>query len=855
MTFKIMVDPTSYKSKPSNIANQIRTRFATKCSTPKGCTPETLKKLIESGCTFCPGVCAPIDDENGIPHHIAAGFKSEQLFCIDIDNDEKIRVEGSKKSEKYRLPDGEYLPSGQALEILAAYEIEPLLMYHSFSNTEALEKYRICVLLDSDVTDDGERARIQSALAHLFGRAADPACKDGSRLFFGSTPGSVFVLNSDAITPKQKILDIANMIEDTEKGERAEKAAVKRAIQKAGSQAAYEAAKDPRFDATPEKLLSFINPNALTYPEWMAITAGYKNAGGDRSTWESWCSEFNKDSTREDAKVWESVGKAGRNGTYSIGTLKHYAEQFNPDAYHAYISNLIAEQKAERKKMKSKHEPPKTEPSDKEGYYTLFLNDGTTMTLPNWVSVTQSGKFTVSPSYLEEFFRSNYKFIYSRDSTVSGSAVYAFSPKKGVFLLQDDRSLMAMCKKMVDSFNKKATRREYRIDTYAKALHETVELLMTMHPEDTHKPHMLDNEENLVNFKNGMVNIITKQVLPHDPKYLSLQQRQLTFAPSKDYSLNDCPMFANYLRMLTDENEDRMALLLEYAGAVLSNVDGSKYKSILHLVGAGDSGKSQYPKLLSRLIGEEYATATKFVKLDNRFQEQILVGKRLVYDPDVDLNTIGGNALIMNVTGNDNILIERKGRDPFEYHYRGFLLECSNEMPKTRGNHSQAYYNRLLICTCPNPVPIEKQDKSLVDNILKNESAAIVGTCLEYYKQTIDRNYRFTIPSDNSSIIAELKRDNDPITEFLDDCCKLYDQKEDGTPYRRDDFYKTFVDWFDQTSPRRIAPSSREFYKRICAFYGIPTDFKKDRSGTRYSLVTLTQEARNRLRPGSQEVE
>lgn len=851
--FQIMVDSVHYRGKPDKYdVPKIKSRLATECSTPLDSSLDALKATIEAGRTVCPAIIAPSTNDNGNPAHNAAGWQRQQLFMIDIDND---RPAG--KGNKERLPDGEYIESGKALEMLEALEIKPLIAYHSFSNgKDGIEKYRVGVLLDEVVTDPAERLKIVTTLIGVFGKATDHSCTNADRIFYGSKPGSVFHYDPDATTPKSTILDLCKQMNEIAVDSSTEPeylSGIKgyadtptTASKPQSSAARYEAAKDPRFDMKPETLLYMIDPNELDRKEWVKITAGYKNAGGDRSTWDSWCSQYAENDSRENDRTWKTCGKSGQNGRATIGTLKKRAHEYNPAAYDSYKDELTQAQRAARKAEKQKSKPtptPQDSPSDA----------APELKLPSWIIPTRDGKaLRISPVKLEKEIRGKYKIIYTKSGDVSGKSVFVYIPSKGFYKYADTKSFATMIKAMVDKFNEKSP---VLLDNYRKARDEAIEYLNTYVQKDTYRPEELDSEEDLMNCENGMVNLKTGEILKHSPKYRSTRQLPVKYDPGKRYTLDDAPRFAKYLDDLTAGDPDRKQLLLEYAGAVFSSVDGSQYKRILYLVGAGDSGKSQYVKLIARITGEDSAAPTKFNTLDDRFQNAVVVGKRFVYDADLSSDTAGGNKTIMCLTGGDAISIERKGQESFPYRFKGFLCACSNQMPKTRGNLTQAYYNRLLICQCPNSVPKAKQDKKLLEKIL-TEKDAIVSICLDAYKATItdERNYSFTVPKDNEDFIKELKAENDSAAEFFTDYCKLYESKQiDGEPYTRPGFYEVYTDWFKRNYPHRTSPSSKEFYKNLRDFFNLQDDCKKSH-GVRFSLVTLTLEAKNELRQGTQEI-
>lgn len=98
---------------------------------------------------------------------------SQQIFALDIDNK-------GAEIEQYG-----YLTIEEAIERCKRYGIKPAFIYESFSSTEEIVKFRIVFVMDEVITDRRDRTTVQMALMRIFPES-DPACKDYSRLFFGS---------------------------------------------------------------------------------------------------------------------------------------------------------------------------------------------------------------------------------------------------------------------------------------------------------------------------------------------------------------------------------------------------------------------------------------------------------------------------------------------------------------------------------------------------------------------------------------------------------------------------------------------------------------------------------------------
>lgn len=165
--------------------------------------PEQLKKAIESGKTFTPGVLTGTSE---------ADWRSQQIIAADIDNKKDLLDEHGNKVKQdnkvVQVPCEHIITPREALEILNANNLDPYLMYYSFSNTKELPKFRILFVLSEKLTDGEETKKLTRKLAYLFNSAtkepnADMSISNLDRLLFGSTTGSVFY-SKGSITDKRK---------------------------------------------------------------------------------------------------------------------------------------------------------------------------------------------------------------------------------------------------------------------------------------------------------------------------------------------------------------------------------------------------------------------------------------------------------------------------------------------------------------------------------------------------------------------------------------------------------------------------------------------------------------------------
>ena len=159
--YLIQIDNKSCKQKPNgSVIGQIKKRV--QGSEPKLVTLEQLKRIIESGVTFSPGIL-----KGGLK---AENWVQQQIFCVDIDNDED------------NIP---IMSISEALQICEKHKIEPLLYYPSFSDTTEKPKFRLIFAMDEIITNPSKRAFIAQTMVSLIPQP-DKSCVNADRIFFGT---------------------------------------------------------------------------------------------------------------------------------------------------------------------------------------------------------------------------------------------------------------------------------------------------------------------------------------------------------------------------------------------------------------------------------------------------------------------------------------------------------------------------------------------------------------------------------------------------------------------------------------------------------------------------------------------
>ena len=183
------IDSVCFLEKPNDsIIGGIRNRLA------KGTTTLKVSELIEHierGGSFTPAAMKGTTGSSWI---------SQQVIVADVDNTEPVLDENGKPVKGKKKAVDNPLSSDVALQVCRDHGVTPSFMYHTFSNTKELERFRIVWVLDSPVESATKgvelTARVTELLDAVAPGAMDASIADAARLIFGGTKGCVFNVSS-----------------------------------------------------------------------------------------------------------------------------------------------------------------------------------------------------------------------------------------------------------------------------------------------------------------------------------------------------------------------------------------------------------------------------------------------------------------------------------------------------------------------------------------------------------------------------------------------------------------------------------------------------------------------------------
>lgn len=287
----------------------------------------------------------------------------------------------------------------------------------------------------------------------------------------------------------------------------------------------------------------------------------------------------------------------------------------------------------------------------------------------------------------------------------------------------------------------------------------------------------LNSNTDLINFVNGVYNIETRKMMPHDSKYLQTLQIPHEVGVYKPFTQTRLYDFFRKTRL---KKED-VQMILEYMAYCLTLKHG--LKTFMVLKGRSNTGKSVLIRFIETLVGQQNTSALSMHELNMRFYPAQLYGKLLNACADNNSLPLQSIDTLKKITGGDLIMHEKKGNDPFFFTPFCKLIFSFNQLPLQLEEKSDAFYKRMRILSMENELFL---DDKYVNELCTEGVEEIIPFLLGLLPIS---EIRHTKMSDK--LVEELRQDSDSIHAFIKKCCILGDHEHS----LKNDLYMEYVNY------------------------------------------------------------
>lgn len=270
----------------------------------------------------------------------------------------------------------------------------------------------------------------------------------------------------------------------------------------------------------------------------------------------------------------------------------------------------------------------------------------------------------------------------------------------------------------------------------------------------------------------------------------------------------DCPLWLEYLDRTFEGDQERIDLVQEWAGYLLT--PGNPEQKFLAMEGDGGNGKTVFLSAMVAMIGAQNISFVPLEKFGGRFDLYATVGKMANICGDVgDIDRIAEGHL-KDFTGGGAMSFDRKGIDPIECIPTAKLMLSWNTRPRFR-DRSQGLWRRMLLVPFNRKVPEAEKIAGMATPewwIRQGEASGILLWAIRGLYRLRRRGY-FIQPEASLEAIGDYQKEANPALEFFED----HIERASESYVKAEWLYRVYHHWCEKSGVKPLG--NRQFGKEV----------------------------------------
>lgn len=302
----------------------------------------------------------------------------------------------------------------------------------------------------------------------------------------------------------------------------------------------------------------------------------------------------------------------------------------------------------------------------------------------------------------------------------------------------------------------------------------------------------------LMNFKNGVVDVKTKEIFPHDQKYGFKYVLPFVYDPRAE-----SPRFDQFLLDIFSGDPETVLMIKEYIGYCFSGDDCWAQQALV-LYGSGANGKSALLETLAYVVGENNYAAFPLDHLDNTNSRSRLVDKLFFYSEESSRRALSQSEAFKTLVAGGKLEVKKLYRDVVEQKITAKAIIAANEELTTQDT-SYGLSRRLIIVKMTRVFSGNERDPFIKDR-LKEEACGILNSCLSVYYAAKERG-SFSITKRAVEQAEEFKQYNmDSVAQFVREAVEV---TPDAKPITMQEIYDRYKEYCMDTGIRNTMTRNR----------------------------------------------
>lgn len=314
------------------------------------------------------------------------------------------------------------------------------------------------------------------------------------------------------------------------------------------------------------------------------------------------------------------------------------------------------------------------------------------------------------------------------------------------------------------------------------------------------------NPRDLIVFSNGILHVPaflegrpeTEYLLSLTPDLFTTVALPYPFDPTAK-----CPRWKQFIRETVAYDSDNPRLLRQWFGYCM--VPDTSQQKMMFMRGPSGAGKGIVTNMLRELVGgPQQAVNFNFESLSRNFTLSSWVGKLIATEGDArNVNgpdAMRGLELLLNITGNDPVQIDRKFKDPLESHKLFARITIGANEFLNLTDHSGAMTRRLLNLEFKRSFTDEGREDQDLELKLKDEIPGIAVWALTGLGSLREQG-SFTLPQTSKEARAEWRVSTSPMAAFIEECCEI----GSGLEVKKEELFGAWNGWTMERGMRKVS--------------------------------------------------
>jgi putative DNA primase/helicase len=323
------------------------------------------------------------------------------------------------------------------------------------------------------------------------------------------------------------------------------------------------------------------------------------------------------------------------------------------------------------------------------------------------------------------------------------------------------------------------------------------------------KAREYDQHHDLLTVMNGVVDLRTGELLPHDPDYKLTRMVRVHYDPTAA-----CPYWSAFLDLVCEGDQELIDYLQAAAGYSLTGRTGEQV--LFFIFGPGYGGKTTFIEGLELISGDYFERINIKALLDTPSTGQgptpevaKLEGARLAVSTEVPENKTFDEALIKDLTGSDSLTARAMYRNPGRFKATHKIWLFGNYKPNIQGT-DDSIWRRVRLIPFGSQIPAGirvSHDETRAR--LEAEASGILSWGVAGAVR-LNREKRLRTPLKVAQATAQYRTDQDVVGVFIEECCRV----GKGLRVLKKNIYSAWRRWTESNGEQAYMIKSQAWFSR-----------------------------------------